>query len=93
MCRVAFSSPQRQGSFDSQDFLPFIRAANDITEIVFVPLPRPWTPGGNWGGSQGSGWKREGKREKNWDRINKRIGLKPQKTLPEQLNYQTSFKK
>lgn len=45
MCRVAFSSLQRRGGFDSQDFLSFIHAANDITEIAFVALPRPGTPG------------------------------------------------
>lgn len=49
MCPLVFSSPRRGGGFDSQDFLSFIHAANDITEIV---LPRPGTPG-KLAGSQG----------------------------------------
>lgn len=51
MCRIAFSSPRRPGGFDSQDFLSFVRTANDITEIVFVMC----LPGGllrNRGGSR-----------------------------------------
>ncbi len=65
--RVFFASCR--GGFDSQDFLSFIHAANDITEIVFVALPRPETPG-KLGGSQGSGRKREGKSERgNQDQI------------------------
>lgn len=39
MCRLVFSSPWHRGGFDSQDFFSFIRAANDITEIVFAALP------------------------------------------------------
>lgn len=72
MCRVVFSSLQRRGGFDSQDFLSFIHAANDITEIVFVALPRPGTPG-KLRGSRGSGRKREGERVRgrNRDRITK----------------------
>lgn len=58
MCRVVFSSWQHWGGFDSQDFLSFIHAANDITEIVFVALPRPGTPG-KLPGLQGSDIERE----------------------------------
>lgn len=76
MCPIAFSSLQRRGGFDSQDFLSFIHAANDITEIVFVALPRPGTPG-KLGGSRGSGRMREGVRGRNQDRINNRLDLKP----------------
>ena len=54
MCRFVFSSLLRCGGFDSQDFFSFIHATNDITEIVFVASPRPWTPG-KLAGSRGSG--------------------------------------
>lgn len=77
MCRFAFSSLQRRGGFDSPDFLPFIHAANDITEIVFVALPRPGTPGkpaGSGGVRLDGEGKQEGENEGKGEkvRINKR---------------------
>ncbi len=60
MCRVAFSSLQRRGGFDSQDFLSFIHAANDITENCVCGVAIPGTPG-KLRGSRGSGRKRESK--------------------------------
>lgn len=79
MCRIAFSLLQRQGGCDSQDFLSFIHAANDITEIVFVALPRPGTPG-KLRGSRGSDRMGERARGKNQNKINNRLDLKPRKT-------------
>lgn len=75
MCRIAFSSPRRPGGFDSQDFLPFVRTANDITEIVFVSV----APAGgllrNGGGSRRVS--EEGAKEgrgRNQDQTNNRPG-------------------
>lgn len=66
MCRVAFFSRQRRGGFDSQDFPSFIHTANDITEIVFVALPRRRTPGKAEGGGGGGHWGQV-EIENNWE--------------------------
>lgn len=72
MCRIAFSLPQRQGGCDSQDFLSFVHAANDIIEIVFVALPGPGTPG-KLRGSRGSDGMRERVRGRKQNKINNRL--------------------